>query len=80
MAYRRYMLKRLFFVLFFVKIHVIKKSFNWVLYFFITIFIDMYTKILYNPIHIKHTEIVWNKNKGEKNDENTTTKNQTNKY
>ena len=68
MAYRRYMLKRLFFVLFFVKIHVI------------TIFIDMYTKILYNPIHIKHTEIVWNKNKGEKNDENTTTKNQTNKY
>ena len=23
---------------------------------------------------------VWNKNKGEKNDENTTTKNQTNKY
>lgn len=80
MAYRRYMLKRLFFVLFFVKIHVIKKSLNWVLYFFITIFIDMYTKILYNPIHIKHTEIVWNKNKGEKNDENTTTKNQTNKY
>ena len=54
------MLKRLFFVLFFVKIHVIKKSLNWVLYFFITIFIDMYTKILYNPIHIKHTEIVWN--------------------
>ena len=80
MAYRRYMLKRLFFVLFFVKIHVIKKSLNYVLYFFITIFIDMYTKILYNPIHIKHTEIVWNKNKGEKNDENTTTKNQTNKY
>jgi len=60
LAYRRYMLKRLFFVLFFVKIHVIKKSLNWVLYFFITIFIDMYTKILYNPIHIKHTEIVWN--------------------
>ena len=80
MAYRRYMLKRLFFVLFFVKIHVIKKSLNYVLYFFITIFIDMYTKILYNPIHIKHTEIVWNQNKGEKNDENTTTKNQTNKY
>lgn len=40
----------------------------------------MYTKILYNQIHIKHTEIVWNQNKGEKNDENTTTKNQTNKY
>ena len=40
----------------------------------------MYTTILYNPIKIKHTEIVWNKNKKEKNDENTTTKNQTNKY
>ena len=27
---------------------------------FITIFVDMYTEILYNPIHTKHTEIVWN--------------------
>ena len=26
----------------------------------------MYTKILYNPIHIKHTEIVWNKTKEKK--------------
>ena len=25
----------------------------------------MYTEILYNPIHTKHTEIVWNRNKGE---------------
>lgn len=25
----------------------------------------MYTEILYNPIHTKHTEIVWNQNKGE---------------
>lgn len=37
-----------------------KNFFESVIINFITIFVDMYTEILYNQIHTKHTEIVWN--------------------
>ena len=40
--------------------NIIKISLNQLEEIFITIFVDMYTEILYNPIHTKHTEIVWN--------------------